>query len=105
MMVDSKNQPIIPRKILFATDLSARCDRALDRTALLAEAWGAEIVLVHALEQTDDFYENELKWRVPSWRRSSGLSQIVKEQLRHDLAKVPANVTLVVEKGAPEKLV
>lgn len=38
-----------PRRILLATDLSNRCDRALDRAAQLALQWQAELVVVHAL--------------------------------------------------------
>ena len=32
-----------PRQLLLASDLSARCDRALDRSAQLAAAWRAEL--------------------------------------------------------------
>jgi hypothetical protein len=45
-----------PRRVLLATDLGARCDRALDRAAALASGWQAELVVVHALEEVDDFY-------------------------------------------------
>ncbi len=37
------------RRILLATDLSPRCDRALDRAVALARDWSAELVVVHAL--------------------------------------------------------
>ncbi|MBU8545616.1 MULTISPECIES: universal stress protein [Roseomonadaceae] len=37
------------RRLLVATDLSARSDRALGRAALLAQASGAELVLLHAV--------------------------------------------------------
>ena len=40
-----------PASILLATDLSARCDRALDRAVNLALAWGAKLHIVHAIEQ------------------------------------------------------
>lgn len=39
-----------PRRLLLATDLGSRCDRALDRAAGLASAWGAELHVVHAVE-------------------------------------------------------
>lgn len=39
-----------PRRILLATDLSSRCDRALDRTLQLARAWGADLHVLHAVE-------------------------------------------------------
>ena len=39
-----------PTSILLATDLSARCDRALDRAVRLARGWGAKLHVVHAIE-------------------------------------------------------
>lgn len=39
-----------PARVLLATDLSARCDRALDRAVQLAEAWRAELLVLHVLE-------------------------------------------------------
>ena len=40
----------IPHRLLLATDLSARCDRALDRAAQLAEEWQAELVALNVLD-------------------------------------------------------
>lgn len=39
-----------PKSILLATDFSARCDRALDRSVSLARSWGATLHVVHAIE-------------------------------------------------------
>jgi hypothetical protein len=38
--------------------------------AALAETWKADLLAVHALEQTEDFYATELERRLPSWRRT-----------------------------------
>lgn len=94
-----------PRKILLATDLSARCDRALDRAAALAEAWKADLLAVHALEQPADFYATDLERRLPSWRRPPDAARIVEEQLRHDMLQAAANVSAVVEKGEPTEVI
>lgn len=40
-----------PRSLLVATDLSSRCDRAVDRAALLARQWNARLVVLTVLEQ------------------------------------------------------
>ncbi len=40
-----------PKSILLATDLSARCDRALDRAVNLALAWDAKLHIAHAIER------------------------------------------------------
>ena len=90
-----------PRKILLATDLSARCDRAMDRAAALAKAWQAELLAVHALEQTDDFYATHLEDLLPSWRRMPDAARVVEDQLRHDLMEASGRITAVVEKGEP----
>lgn len=37
--------------LLLATDLSARCDRAMDRSLQLAQQWGAELDVINVLEQ------------------------------------------------------
>ena len=52
-MTESAQGTSVPKRLLLATDLSARCDRALDRAAQLAEAWQAEIVAVNATFSTD----------------------------------------------------
>lgn len=94
-----------PRRILLATDLSARCDRALDRAVALAVAWQAELVAVHALEQTDDFYIANLESRLPSWRRPPDAARIVEQQLRHDIMQAAPNISAIVEKGEPARVI
>ena len=49
-MTETAQGESVPKRLLLATDLSARCDRALDRAAQLAEAWQAEIVAVNVLD-------------------------------------------------------
>lgn len=39
-----------PATLLFATDLSSRCDRALDRSLLLAQQWQAQLVALTVVE-------------------------------------------------------
>ena len=94
-----------PRKILLATDLSARCDRALDRASTLAAAWQAELIAVHALEQTDDFYTTALERRLPSWRRPPDAALIIEDHLRHDMMQAAPNVTAIAEKGEPTDVI
>lgn len=42
-----------PATILFATDLSSRCDRALDRSLILAQHWGARLAALTVVEQDE----------------------------------------------------
>lgn len=43
-------QGTTPHHLLLATNLSARCDRALDRAAQLANEWHAELVALNVLD-------------------------------------------------------
>ncbi len=36
--------------VLVATDLSARCDRAVDRAIMLASDWSVRLKVIHVLE-------------------------------------------------------
>lgn len=95
-----------PRRILLATDLSARCDRALDRAAALATAWQAELVAVHARETWDSLATPGLERRPPSWERLSDPAGTAEAQLRRDLSEAaPGVVSAVVEPGDPADLV
>lgn len=42
--------PDSPRSVLLATDLSSRCDRALDRSIFLARQWNARLVVLTVVE-------------------------------------------------------
>jgi hypothetical protein len=52
-----------PKKILLATDLSCRCDRAMDRAVALATEWQAQLVVLHVLQEPAPVTD------LPSWRR------------------------------------
>lgn len=45
--------PAPPARVLLATDLSPRCDRALDRAARLALDWRAGLTAVHVVDGPD----------------------------------------------------
>lgn len=46
------------KTVLFATDLTARCDRPLDRALQLADEWDARLIILHVLEKKPDMPEN-----------------------------------------------
>lgn len=94
-----------PRRILLATDLSARCDRALDRAAALARQWEAQLFAVHALEAGEDrclsFPEHDL----PSWRRGPEPASIAAAHLRRDLSDTGLAVETMVAEGTPADVI
>ncbi len=96
----------IPTKLLLATDLSARCDRALDRAAALALAWQAELIAVHALERGEDFDTEAMLDRLPGRHPGDDGARIAEAQLRQDLAlAAEARVSAVVVPADPVELV
>jgi nucleotide-binding universal stress UspA family protein len=80
-----------PDRLLLATDLSARCDRALDRAAQLAGVWRAELLALNVLEppQAPD---QLLAWAAGD--SDEELLGIARQQLQRDLAglEVPTRV-------------
>jgi hypothetical protein len=64
-----------PKTIILATDLSSRRDRALDRAIQLANSWGAELLIVHALEG-EGLPLPDHHW-LPSWRGPSDAAALV----------------------------
>lgn len=93
------------RRILLATDLSARCDRAMDRALAIAAAWSAELVVVHALDACDPRPGAIAERDLPSWQRGPEPARIVAETLREDLKGAPVPVSFIVEPGDPAELI
>jgi nucleotide-binding universal stress UspA family protein len=97
--------PTAPRKILCATDLSSRCDRAFDRAALLARHWHAQLIVVHALQTTAEFIEARRLHDLPSWRRPEDRAKVVARQLRADMVHPNGSPIVIVEEGEPAELI
>lgn len=88
------------RSVLLATDLSCRCDRALDRAVALARAWAAELVVVHAVSEVEAIDD------APSWRRGASVEALATQRLRADLAGVAdVPMQLVVERKPALELI
>lgn len=88
-----------PRRILLATDLSARSDRALDRAVSVARQWDAELILAHIIEPAPDV--TDPTFGLPSWRRGPDLDARTSRRIRDDLGAYSDTIRLVVEHGSP----
>jgi len=96
---------IVPQKLLLATDLSGRCDRALDRAAMLAMEWSARLTIVHALEKRPDPGAPPRRYE-PSWRREPDRRYAVaKRQIHQDMNDRDVPFELVIEEGEPAEVV
>lgn len=85
-----------PSAILLATDLTCRCDRALERALQLSREWQARLVVVHAVQESAADWPLERRDAVATARR----------RLFRDLGDcVGENVVTVVERAEPAELV
>lgn len=96
-MSDQNEAVMPPKKILLATDLSGRGDRALDRATQLAGRWGAELTVVHALE--GDVLNLPEYQGLPSWRRPPDPASFVERQIREDVRGPCPRLKVMVEEG------
>lgn len=85
-----------PRRILLATDLSCRCDRALDRAFALAEQWAAELIAVTVVETTATDMLDE---RPRKWRRQADTTERMRWRLARDVGGKAANIRTIVAEG------
>ena len=95
-MTNDQTSTAIPKRLMLATDLSARCDRALDRAGLLAESWGAELVAVNVLDVANN-PDQILAWAGRASERE--MREIALHELRRNTQGVKAPITLRVERG------
>lgn len=97
--------PVRPERILLATDLSHRCDRALDRAVELARRWDGDLVIVHALERPSDLGAEQQSKDMPFWLAPQDRPLKVERRLRRDLPIHDVRTTIVVKEGRPAALV
>ncbi|CAG1008293.1 Universal stress protein/MSMEI_3859 [Burkholderiales bacterium] len=85
-----------PSRLLLATDLSARCDRALDRAAQLAGEWRAELVALTVVEapQAPDLI---LAWAARE--DDERAAQVARQQLEGDLEGLGIRTSVRVVRG------
>jgi nucleotide-binding universal stress UspA family protein len=97
------------RKILLATDLSARCDRALDRAVLIARDSPIQLVILHAYEEFDEASLTYRRFAEPSWRAPLDATAIAKARIRQDLqadvADVSERAAVLIVEGEPAEAI
>jgi nucleotide-binding universal stress UspA family protein len=108
-MTDPAPGPGAPRKILLATDLSARGDRALERAVAIAERTAAQLLIVHVFEELDVTTQVYGRYYSPPWHRPPDAAVQMKRRigqgLRSDLGDAVENATVLVEEGDPAEVI
>src|SRR3546814_20356195 len=92
-----------PRRMALATDLSHRCDRALDRALLVARAWQAELTVIHALAPPETMTLFGSLRDLPSWRRPPDPVRKARDRIYREMVREDPHVDLAVpvETGSP----
>jgi nucleotide-binding universal stress UspA family protein len=108
-MTEPAPDPAAPRKILLATDLSARGDRALERALGIARRHDAQLIIVHAFEELDEATLHYGQHAAPSWRRPpdavASMKRRVRQGLRAQLGDAVDSASVLVEEGNPADVV
>jgi nucleotide-binding universal stress UspA family protein len=91
-----------PKSILLATDLSARCDRALDRAVFLSQLWQAKLVILHVLENV---WDPDSDSTTPSWRRPPDPTDVATKQLLADIGPLQNAADVVIGEGDPTEVI
>ena len=99
-MSDSPSTPSTPQPpsaVLLSTDLSCRCDRALDRAVLSAKEWQARLVALTVVEPTA---ASRLDMGHAAWQQARQAAQHTAERRLHaDMARQDMPVAVRVEQG------
>ncbi|SEF60512.1 universal stress protein [Nitrosomonas ureae] len=85
-----------PQRLLLATDLTVRCDRALDRAVQLAEGWKGELIALHVLDPSASL-EQALAWA--SRADDEKFLQMAQRQLARDLKAIKVPVKLCLSRS------
>lgn len=94
-----------PRAILLATDLTARCDRALSRAQILAKNWQSRLVAVHAVTPSQGDSGWMLDAPLPAAQTGPDFLHDAREQMRRDIMPTTVDSAIVVERGKPVEVI
>lgn len=107
-MSQPDQSPPLPRRLLFATDLTPRCDRALERSLQLVSQWGAELLVVHCPEDAGDEREYQIEdfGDLPLWCERPSIKELAERRVRRDLAAYcREGGRIIVANGDPAEVI
>ena len=91
-----------PHRILLATDLSFRCERALERAGALSAQWRSALVVLHVLDTpASSLLETD---RRPSWP-SVEPRRLAWKRLLADVGAITRKATLLIREGDPADMI
>ncbi|MFW8564654.1 universal stress protein [Orrella sp. 11846] len=85
-----------PARVVLATDLSARCDRALDRSVYLSRMWGSQLTAVTVTDPTTPLHQSVM-WL--EGQDEGAMLRLAHTQLRHDVPATDVPINFRFMKG------
>lgn len=107
-MDDPALLPGTPRKVLLATDLGARGDRALERVLFVAARDDAQLIIVHALEDADAQAQAAGTSTAPAGMPAdlpARVKQRIRQGMRADASDILERAKVLVEPGEPADVI
>lgn len=98
-MVEHRSPSLGP--ILLITDLSSRCDRAMDRAARMAKLHRVGLIVLHVVETPW-----LTKLAQPAWRTMQAEHLVTAEKrVKQDLGEIDVEVKVLIETGHPTDVI
>jgi len=94
-----------PRKILLATDLSSRSDRAQDRAVTLMKQYSCELIVLHVIEPAKEAGFHRRVRFSSSYKQNEKLIEKTKWQLLDYLRDTGGKVSVRIENGKPSDVI
>lgn len=93
-----------PRTIILATDLSSRCDRAMQRALQLSKLWSSRLIVLCVVEPDDPGGSSE-PWKLPQRRRPAATASVAKELIRRQFGEVADMTEVWIVEGDPASVI
>jgi len=94
-----------PARILLATDLSSRSDRAQDRAASLAKQHDCELIVLHVLESPNKYNSIRRIPFLPFLNYNKRAIEKARRRLLNDMSGMHAHADIMIEEGEPHEII
>jgi len=103
-MADMAKKSAPPQTIILATDLSSRCDRAMQRALQLAKLWNSHLIILSVVEP-DDPDESSESWNPLHRRRPPASRSVAEAQIRRQFGEIADLAEVRIIEGDPASII
>lgn len=93
-----------PRTIVLATDLSGRCDRAMQRALQLSKLWNSRLIILSVVEPDGPGGAAE-PWTRPLRRRPAATASVARAQIRRQFGEIADMAEVRIVEGDPASVI